>query len=311
MVVVLAAPSARADEADDLIAQGIELRTAGKDEEALAVFRRALERSPSPRARAQVALAEQALGLWVSAETDLVAALATDADPWIAKNRTALDGALAVIRRHLGSLEVRGPAGAHVQLDGRELGALPREVPFRVEAGTHRLEVAAAGHHTTSRSVEIPAGGVARETVTLVPVSEAPPQARSPEPAPREVDATTTESRPLRLVGWVIAGTGVGLLAAGGVAQVLSDKRTRAYNAECVDVPTPDATKCADHLDARRSLSTVAISAFVGGGVLTLGGLTLVLLAPKRTTTTYSRATFGCSPGSPGTTLGLACVGRF
>ena len=60
--------------------------------------------------------------MWVSAETDLVAALATDSDAWITKNRAALDGALGVIRRHIGSLEVRGADGAEILVDGAPVG---------------------------------------------------------------------------------------------------------------------------------------------------------------------------------------------
>ena len=70
--LVFAAPFAHADaqsEADALITKGVGLREKGRDEEALDVFRQALAKSPSARARAQVALAEQALGMWVLAET--------------------------------------------------------------------------------------------------------------------------------------------------------------------------------------------------------------------------------------------------
>src|SRR6185312_3741828 len=67
-----AAP-ARADDPDALIDQGLELREHGKDADALALFERAYSASPTPRAKAQIALAEQALGRWAAAEKDLVA----------------------------------------------------------------------------------------------------------------------------------------------------------------------------------------------------------------------------------------------
>ena len=114
---ILCAGVAHADDAEALIARGLELREKGHDEEALGLFRQAQLKSPSPRARAQVALAEQALGLWVLAESDLGAVLTTD-DPWIAKNKGALEGALVVIRKHIGSLEVRGAEHADVYIDG-------------------------------------------------------------------------------------------------------------------------------------------------------------------------------------------------
>ena len=92
--VVLAAtalPSvARADEVDDWIDRGIELRRVRKDGEALEFFRRAYQARPAPRTRAQMALAEQALGRWIEAETDLAETLRTQGDTWVDKNRDKL-----------------------------------------------------------------------------------------------------------------------------------------------------------------------------------------------------------------------------
>lgn len=70
-------------DAEALINRGIELREHGKDDEALGVFKKAFAKSPTPRARAQVALAEQALGLWTAAESDLASCLAAADDAWI------------------------------------------------------------------------------------------------------------------------------------------------------------------------------------------------------------------------------------
>ena len=47
------------------------------------------------------------------------------------------------------------------------LGTTPG--PFRVEAGKRTLEIRARGFVSTTRAVEIPGAGTARETVTLVP----------------------------------------------------------------------------------------------------------------------------------------------
>ena len=160
--IVLLAGVARADPASDaeaLISRGLELREKKKDDEALALFRQAQKTAPSPRARAQVALAEQALGMWVPAESDLTAALATESDPWISKNRAALDGALGVIRKHIGSLEVRGAEKAEVFVDGHRIGT--GAGPYRVEAGRRTLEIRQPGFQATSRTVELPAGGTA------------------------------------------------------------------------------------------------------------------------------------------------------
>src|SRR5258708_10427967 len=97
---LLAPVDARAgdsDSADALLRRGVQLRREHRNGEALDVFQRAVAVSPTPTARAQVALAEEALGRWVEAELDLGAALGTVDCSWIAKNRSGLAGTHAHI----------------------------------------------------------------------------------------------------------------------------------------------------------------------------------------------------------------------
>ncbi len=166
-------PAAAANGSDEaavvgLLQRGTELRRAGRDEEALQVFERAQAQHPSPEARAQVALAEQATGRWVAAERDLVQSLATPDDPWIAKNRAELTSALAHIRAHLGQLEVRGsPAGATVLLNGAPVGTLPLAAPLTIAAGEAVAGLTADGYTPLSRKVTIDPGRLAREVIDL------------------------------------------------------------------------------------------------------------------------------------------------
>ena len=137
---------ARADshddaEADAAIKRGVELRRHAKDQDALEEFRKAYALVKSPRALAQVGLAEQALGRWVDAENDLAEAMASKSDPWIRKNLSTLNGAVDVIRKHLGSLDVIGPAGAELLIDGHSAGTLPLAKPARVPIGSLTIEV--------------------------------------------------------------------------------------------------------------------------------------------------------------------------
>src|SRR5262245_2039922 len=83
---------------DEAIANGIALRRQGKNAEALREFQRAYAADPSPRALAQIALAQQALGNWLAAESGLVSALSAAHDNWIVHNRAALAGALEIVR---------------------------------------------------------------------------------------------------------------------------------------------------------------------------------------------------------------------
>ena len=316
------APFAHADgppsDADALLTKGVELREKGRDEEALEVFRQALAKSPSARARAQVALAEQALGMWVLAETDLSAALATTNDPWITKNRSALEGALAVIQKRIATLEVRGAEQADVYVDGVRIGA--GSGPFRVEAGKRTLEVRGAGFHSTTRTVELPPGGVARETVTLVPSPAAgsapPPPAGGPRPDERPRPAQEDPGSGQRLLGWAFVGTGAALVATGGVGMFVRKGIIDEYNATtCPGLGVDQPKSCDDQVSASRTWLTVSLLSLVGGGAFAVGGLVLVATAPSAEatpkSTAASRPSLACSPTTAPAGMAIACAGRF
>ncbi len=307
LVVLSVAPAARADasaEAEALIAKGVELREKGRDDEALGLFKQALAMAPTPRARAQVGLCEQALGMWVAAEANLSAALATD-DPWINKNRAALEGALDTVRRRLATLEVRGADDAEVFIDGVRVGKGPG--PFRVEAGRRMLEVRAPGFHPTARSVELPAGGVARETVTLVPESRSETNEAPRPDAP--VTSLDDPGRGQRLLGWGFVAAGAALVAVGSAGLIVRKGIVDDYNATCPGIGVEQPASCDAQVSSARTWLTVSIVTLAGGAVLGTGGLVLALSAPSRQEPSAGRGAvrFACAPSGPG----LACAGRF
>jgi hypothetical protein len=188
---------ALAQPADELVAEGIALREAGHDERALALFRRAYDRSRSVRALTQIALAEQALGRWVEAERDLERALRST-DTWIEQRRDLLERELARMRSRLGSLRVEANVpNATLRVSDRTF-ELARAKPVRVVAGEQAIEVRADGYLPVRRTVRVPAGGLARESVHLLPAggsgaaaggdfgSEALMPDRPPGPSPSE-----------------------------------------------------------------------------------------------------------------------------
>src|SRR5258708_7230515 len=119
---LVSARSALADPAADVLtAEGVALRRERRDVEALAVFERALAIDASPRTRAQVGLAEQALGFWVEAERDLSTSL-SGSDAWIADHRAQLMTAVDAVRSHLATLDV----GANVDAAPLWIDALDR-----------------------------------------------------------------------------------------------------------------------------------------------------------------------------------------
>lgn len=163
---------ARAAETPDeaLIREGIEHRKKSEDAAALDLFRKAYEMKNTPRAAAQMGLAEMALGRWVDAEAHLGEALVATNDPWVRKNRATLQSALDATGLQLGSLEVLGkPEGAEIVIERRVQGTLPLLKPIRVRAGEIRVEIRSAGYEPAIRTVQVAAHQLTRETVELLP----------------------------------------------------------------------------------------------------------------------------------------------
>ena len=116
--IVLAMTSpALAQQADEasLLHQGFEMLRQHHDKDAARIFQQAYDVSHSPNAAAQLGAAEQALGRWIDAERHVREALAARNDAWVVHHHEALDQAMTVIQRHVGTLDVTGsPAGAEV-----------------------------------------------------------------------------------------------------------------------------------------------------------------------------------------------------
>ena len=239
-------------------ASGVALRREHRTEEALALFAKAVAISPSPNARAQLALAEQALARWLDAERDLDAALAANSE-WIEKNRASLEGARAVVRQHLGWLTVNTDvAAAHAQLDGRPI---PRSLGTRVVAGPSVLEVRAAGYAPDIRRLEVRADEHVHTTISLEPLVAAPaPPVREPVPTvpkdapPPAVTAPATppperphaerspRPRPIPVVPIALGVAGLAGIVTGtyfGI-RTFQDKSDRAT--DCIGGCTPAAT---------------------------------------------------------------------
>jgi hypothetical protein len=284
-LAVAGAAHAQSPEADALIAEGIALREQGKDEAALEKFRKADELGSTPRSRAQIALAEQALGLWVAAEEHLLSALARPDDPWIAKNRAPLEGALETIRKHLGTLEVRGGvAGAEVLVDGKRIGPMP--LSARVEAGPRTLLVRAPGYHPTSRVVHIPPGASARETIelTAAPEDHTPAAGAGVGTGPTTLIVPAESGGTQRTLGWASIGVGAAFIVTGTVGLAMRQSAVTSYNDDktCPGLGKPDQPPgCEDKISRAETWQTVSVIGLAGGAVFVLGGVVLLATAPS------------------------------
>lgn len=284
LAMILWCSGAHAEDADAMIERGIQLREQGKDEEALALFQKAWQTAPSPRGKAQIALAEQALGRWLLAEKDLGAALASASDGWIAKHKTALDGALATIRSHLGDLVLTGGvSGADVRVDGTAVGTLPASAPVRLDVGTHTLEISSAGYYPISQPVTIRSDAPARVSIEMhLRKADDPQIARSGHDDPRPIPPDTGKTQ--RIAGIVVASSAVIPLVIGFGAIIARGSEVGAYNADptCPGkevIAKPPA--CQSRIDSAGALEAAGIVAFIAAGVIAMTGGAIVLASPS------------------------------
>jgi len=217
-------------QAEELIRQGVELRQAGQDSRALALFEKAYEKERTPRSAGQLGLCELALGYWVNAETHLGEATASTGNPWVEKYRVTLAGALSRAKENVGTVSVvGGPAGAKVFVDHQAVGALPLERPLRLNSGPHDVEVRSGGA-VQARSIAVV--GTKEQTVTLaLEVASAEPAAVAvaapvmSAPAnghlvSNDNDKATSATGSRRTVAWVAAAVATAALVWGGVETV-------------------------------------------------------------------------------------------
>jgi hypothetical protein len=282
LAVSLVATPAHADdsEADAAIAQGVELRRRHMDVEALADFRRAYAIAPTPRALAQIALAEAALSRWVLAETDLLRAIAAE-DEWIDRQRGVLQLALKEIQSHLSTLDVTGPEHAQVWVDGVLVAQLPTP-PVRVPAKHLVVELRAPGFESARRELDAEAGSSLRADIQLqaLPAAPAPSLVQSPiaTPAP---DPDAANDQPSRTLAWAVGGGAVALLM-GGIASTLygADRASRYNNTTGCDLQTKSA-ECQSYLSGVHTAEVLEVVAYSGAGAATFIAAVL-FLTPAR-----------------------------
>jgi hypothetical protein len=303
----LGRPCAAQSEAEQATQRGLELRRQWRDAEALDEFRRAYALARTPRLRAQIALAEQALGKWRDAEIDLEAALASSDDPWIASSKRALDAARALITDHLATLEATSNApGALLRVGDDAPVALP--CAFRVERGPVRVRVEAKGFEPVDRTLTVGSVSIVKEHFDLVahlvvqvappqPPEESPPSStpltlRPPEdgaaapstesslrttaPGPSPAAPTPIRSR----VAWGALG-GAGLaLGLGVLATILRENAAVAYDDNTRCPPGQKQALCGAYSAEAQTATVLSIVGYGAAASLAATGV-LLLVSPS------------------------------
>ncbi len=256
---------------DLLIMRGLDLRRAGRSEEALILFRHAYELAPSPRTLGQMGLVESSLQLWIDADAHLTAVLATPDDAWVHRNRQFLAQEIARTHEHVGELAVTGPPGTQISLGGRRLGSLPL-APVRLAEGDLTLSAMSEGKKPYQVDVSIKGGARAAITIVLEPIDLAAPE----HEAPPVVALGRPPGRTRARVGTALAAAGLVALA-WGVAWIALDGR-------------PSCAGCGQDYDTK----TAGIVLIGGGSALALVGGALLFAASH--TATPAAPTIGLAP---------------
>jgi tetratricopeptide (TPR) repeat protein len=271
-------PRARVEQ---LLEQGIQKREAGRDAEALDLYKQAVALEPeNPRALAHLGATYHALGRWVPAHTYLTQALGYKEDSYIQRHRPELEEALATVGDHIGFLEIYGaPPGAEALINGQLVATLPMRAPVPFTVGSYLLEVRLKDHYTLGRPITIAKRVLTREDVELSPhgAGVRAPAAAVAGPAGTALPPVVEErSSSLSWLPWTLGGLG----AAAAITSVVAWQR-REYYAErwnddeaCVGVGLSREELCGDDYDKGQTAETVmyisatAAGVFAGGAIL-------------------------------------------
>lgn len=308
LAAVLAAPRAWAQDAapstevDSLLLQANDLRRRGRDEDAVALLRRAAALDQGPRTLAQLALGEQSIGRWAQSEALFVRALASVGDPWIERHRATLEASLAAARAHLATVDVvGGDPTAELWVEGERVGALSEHRQLRVVIGSVRIEHRPANGPPAVRVIEVSAGAHERVffariegtiRATTATTLDASPTRGAPLATPgastRQVPGSVDRSAPaihgLVWVGVAASGTAI---ASNLILWAVAQSAVQRYDAACRDAPSIDVAACAARARAEQpQLDAMGTATDVGWAVLAAGiatsGVGVVLSVRER-----------------------------
>jgi hypothetical protein len=304
LAVLLSAPSSRAQGADDAIRRGVELRRQHRDAEALVEFTRAYAATPTPRLRAQIALAEHALGRWRAAEEDLAAALDAETDPWIGANRVALELSRREIASHLATLRVTTNASsARVRIN--DASPIPLPCSVRVEAGTVALRVETPDAKPLERVRVVQGETLVDEDFTFGALAGARAGPASGVAATSSIGAPPRTLAPRvprsdrQSWAWVSLGAAAGPLAFGVVESIVREERVRYWNNEALCPPGLKEAVCGAERAGAEQATVLSIAAYASAVTLMTVGAVL-LWAPSVGTV---RLTGWAAPGGGGGAL--------
>jgi hypothetical protein len=219
-------------EAAGLQSEGLKALDRGDAAAGLEKFRAAYALVPSPKVLFNMGRAYAELGRQVEAFEcyDRFLGEATNVPP---ASLVDAEHMRSTLRAKLGFLEVTGPAGATISVDGARQGVLPLPRPIPVAPGRRAVRVQSDDSLLNDRTLDVAAGNVTRLVVAVrlkavpAPVPTAGPRGYPWSPSVAGTASRKAEGSPSLFQRWwfwpsvatvVLAGVAAGVLASGSLA---------------------------------------------------------------------------------------------
>ena len=288
-------------------------------------FRLAYEKSKSWKVLGNLGLTAFKLerdGEAIQYYTDYLKGGGNDIDP---DERSALQRDLLVLNGNSAGLTLTSAATDVDLTDSRAGSTAPPQsyrleggkLALRLRAGTHTLSATHAGktvrweialspgrNETHDFDFSDPAtAAVAPAASTPTAAAAAAPITQAPEPAP-------SKGSGLRTSGFVTAGVGVAALVGGVVVGLTAKGKETDAKGMCIELICP--TSAESKFDSAQSLAMVSNIMIIGGGVLTLGGVGMIVFGgPKSEPTSSAHLTLRMLPAVGRDGAALWATGSF
>jgi hypothetical protein len=288
--------------------RGIELEQASNWSEAIQQFREVGSIRMTPQVRFHIAYCEENLGRLVTALGGYELALG-EAERVGPDFKSEVETAITRLRERIPKLVIERGAGAEaasVQLDGVDLGASSVGIEIPMDPGPHTVAATAPGFKAFTTTAELKERETTRVTLELE--VEPAVAAGSGENQPEKVVVVTRTESSKRLVPYVIGGTGVAFLVAGGVLFALREATAADLEDKC---PNPQACPESNR-DTYDRLKFYSWSAPVATGIGVAGigvAVTMILLEKKPKAEPATGLTL--LPSAPNAFAGASLAGRF
>jgi hypothetical protein len=304
-VVLLGANALRADEKEDARTAfnlGVKLFEDGRYSDAAFSFRKANELNPSWKIQYNIGQCDAALKRYGLALEAFEAYLVNGGDDVPTSRQREVRKEIARLRDLSGDLEVIGPEGAVVLIDGMERGKTPLIGPLREAVGVHVVSVFKDGEVLLEQEVKV--SGVGLTSLKVDEPEKKPALVSQKKPLEEPAKAATPvlekkpEKEPLKLEpekavasgdkrgsslavwGWVTAGTGVAVAIAGAVTGGVALKKAGTLKDACPDdvCQDPDDYKLKDKAEGLANATNVLLPV---GGTLAVAGVVMIILGKR------------------------------